>query len=133
MDKELRCSICGCSENETSKFYKYGKILERTIFDRNRYEIIKNEKDEYAEIILENRKFEEVARVIIDIEDLERVLKYKWRYESEWGYVSTGNSIGKNYIMLQNFILNIKGELIDHIDRNTLNNRKNNLKLSINH
>lgn len=109
-----------CLRHYTQLRY-YGKFLEYTRFDKNEYEIIENK---YAEIILKNAKHEEVARTIIDIEDLEKVLKTKWRFEKSWGYVSSNSE--EKYILLQNFILNKKG-LIDHIDRNPLNNRKNNL------
>ena len=106
-----------------SQLYDYGKIIEETVFDRNKYII----KGNYAEVILKNVEHEEVARTLIDIEDLERVIKYKWALSS-WNYATCGSK-NIEFFMLQNFILGKKG-LIDHKNRNSLDNRKFNLNPS---
>jgi len=108
--------------------FKYGKILERTVFDKNTYELKLDNYGEYAEIILRNKFYEEVTRTMIDIEDLEKVLQIVWGY-STWGYATNAKGNNKKFIMLQNYIMDKEG-MIDHIDRNPLNNRKYNLKLS---
>lgn len=132
---ERKCCICNKVEGviynpEDGKMYcrkhydhlyNYGKILDETVFDRNKFEIY----DDYVEIILKNRKFEEVARTIIDLEDLDMVIKYKWNL-NPWGYATCAKN---EYYMLQNFILGEKG-LVDHINRNSLDNRKSNLIMS---
>ena len=101
----------------------YGSILERSIHDKNTYVLKEDEIGEFAEIILRNKEHNEIARTAIDIDDLDRTLEIVWGHNT-WGY-ATGKRQDK-FIMLQNFILNHVG-LIDHIDRNTLNNRKYNI------
>lgn len=63
---------------------------------------------------------------LIDDEDFERVSKNKWSYHHT-GYVVRG----KPQISLHRFVMNAKkGEFIDHINRNRLDNRKSNLRLA---
>lgn len=84
-------------------------------------------KGNMAEIILYNKKHQEVARVIIDAGDVPKVEKHKWCLNK--GYAST--LINKKTVRMSNFIMDFKPnpqKLIDHRDRNTLNNRKFNLR-----
>lgn len=132
----MSCKVDGCSNELYSLGYcckhytqirKFGKILGRTKFDPN--EIILY--DNYAEIVLYNNKGIEVARTVIDIEDVDKVKNYKWHLRDD-GYVS--GTFGKKRKYLHHFIMDIEklsrtGLEIDHQDRNKLNNRKNNLKL----
>lgn len=122
------CKIVGCNKKHDSHGYcgkhnmqikRYGIILKRTIRDRNEIKI----KNNIAEIILYNRKNKEVARAIIDVEDVERVKNYKWSLTPQ-GYVRTVLN-GKD-IKIQHILMG-KG-LIDHKDRNRLNNRKSNFR-----
>lgn len=68
-------------------------------------------------------------QVTIDDEDLERVSKFTWclsRSKRKLYYVKT-NANGGMY--LHRFLMDAKqGEIIDHKDRNTLNNKKDNLR-----
>lgn len=114
--------LCGRHYNQIQN---HDKILNKTIYDENDIEI----KDGYAEIILRNIKFEEVARTLIDIEDIEKIKNIKWYFSKDWGYCCTTKTKNKNFMFLQNFILDKKG-LIDHINRNPLDNRKENLRES---
>lgn len=87
--------------------------------------------DYYAEIILYNKKCEEIARAVIDLEDIERCKKYKWFLKGN--YVAC--SFNKTKIYLHHYILDIEniketGLEVDHKDRNKLNNRKNNLRVT---
>ena len=68
-----KCKVKGCNcevtrypkqqlcDKHYTQMYRYGKILDRTSKDKN--EIVLH--DNYAEIILYNKKQEEVARAII--------------------------------------------------------------------
>lgn len=127
------CSVEGCNGKHRAKGYcnkhyaqilRHGKISERTRFDKN--EIILY--DTYAEIILYNYKGEEVNRALIDIEDVEKISKYKWRVNDN-GYVVT--DIDKNTkLRLHRFLMNPSEDMVvDHINHNRLDNRKQNLRL----
>lgn len=102
---------------------KYGKILDKRT-TRNPNDIIKHE--DYAEIILRNRKGEEVARAIIDLEDVELARKYKWSLHTN-GYVRCRHDGRTKF--LHRIVLGAKDdEEIDHINLNKLDNRKSNLR-----
>ena len=137
--KEMVCCVCGKNNENTrliqsikyngvycqrhySQLHNLGHLCEKTVFDRNEYYV----KNNIAHIIIRNNRNENICETTIDVEDLERVLKHKWKIGT-WGYIS-------NYKLgfLQRFILNNynKNEIIDHIDRNPLNNCKNNLRIS---
>ena len=127
------CCIEGCNNKVKAKGYcnkhyiqirKYGKIKERTIYDPN--EIIIH--TDYAEIILYDKDCEEIAKAIIDLDDIEKCKKLKWHLGKN-NYVLSSEGY-----LLHRYILNIHEEeydvntnSIDHIDTNPLNNRKNNL------
>lgn len=137
-DDEKVCCVCGSDykvhysrlfkglycQRHYSQLYNLGELKERTVFDRNDYVV----DDHVTYIIIRNKKQEEVARATIDTEDLEIVKPYKWNVGS-WGYAHT-NINGKN-ILMQRLILNEfdKNKIPDHINRNTLDNRKSNLRI----
>jgi len=140
------CSYCGATEKETrislfhkDKYYcrkhylqlsRYGKIFERTIYDKN--EIITY--DDYAEVILYDKYGKEKARTIIDIKDVEKVATQKWYYLLDYCVAKINN----NNIRMQNFLTdNMVFEngkyiqiMIDHIDRDKLNNRRDNFRVA---
>ena len=136
-EKRNICEICG---NKNSCRYgkfkgkilcnkhfiqmsRYGKIFERTPFDKNK--IIN--KDNYYEMILYNRKNEEVAKTIFNKNQLEKIKKHKWY--SNCGYVAT--RIDKKIVWLHQIILGKKeGYVIDHKDGNPLNNLNENLRFA---
>lgn len=67
-------------------------------------------------------------KVIVDDEDYERVSEWKWSFHHS-GYVVRG----KPQISLHRFVMNApKGVFVDHINRNRLDNRKENLRLATN-
>lgn len=127
------CEVEGCEEKHRAKGYcfrhyvqmrKYGKILNRTRNDPNEIII----KGDVAEIILYNNKSEEIARAIIDAEDVDRVKDYKW-HQILPGYVVA--KVGGKQIGIQHIILGVKPDrkkLIDHKNRNPLINCKLNLR-----
>ena len=123
------CKVDGCKNKHLAKGYcwkhylqlrRHGKILKRTVYDPN--EIIIT--DDIAEIVLYNRKCQEIDRTIIDTEDVERVENHMW-YLTDKGYAAT-NINGKR-VKIQHIIMGTKS-LIDHKDRNKLNNRKSNYR-----
>ena len=83
-------------------------------------------------IELRNKAKEVVAHTIVSEEDYEELSKYKW-YKNSDGYAA-GN-VNKKIVLLHRYIMiNILGNNItpkikvDHIDKNRLNNIRNNLQ-----
>ena len=145
MNKERKCDVCGVSSEQKrilscskhnmclcSKHYaqirKYGKIVDpttRTIKDKN--EIILH--DDYAELIIRNKVNDVVAKALIDLEDVERVSTKKWNVVPDKRHVYIYTKTPK-HIKLHRFVLNYYGNMeIDHINHDTLDNRKSNLRV----
>lgn len=137
------CSYCGSDYkvgrvNRQGEFYchkhymqmkRYGKIKETTVRDVNSYTI--NEEDSSAEIFVRNRQSETIGSFCIDLEDLEEILKNAWYIHSN-GYVGSRRvRTDEKRIYLHRFLMDAQSnEVVDHIDRNPLNNRKNNLRIA---
>lgn len=132
-----KCVVCG-SRHRTHKYKKeiylcskhihhmerHGKILQYNCFMPN--EIIKEKS--YGILLLKDRKGNIRNKTLIDLEDIDRIIKHSWCIDSG-GYVMT--YIKGEYIRLHRFLLMPeKGVIVDHINRNTLDNRKENLRLS---
>ncbi len=62
-----------------------------------------------------------------DLEDYNKVIKYSWWTDKD-GYISTQHK-GVNIKLHQLIMPTIDNLIVDHIDRNKLNYRKNNLRL----
>lgn len=129
-----KCVICGreckqLAKGMCTKHYnqsrKYGHCIDsnpRTIKDPN--EVI--EYEDHAEIILYNKKCEEIARALIDLEDVDKVKEYKWSLNDK-GYVRSDNKIERIY--LHRFVMNCPDDMVvDHINHNPIDNRKENLR-----
>ena len=127
--KKTICSVPNCENIHCAKGYcqkhynqikLHGCILERTICDKN--EII--EYDDHAEIVIYNRQHEEIARALIDLEDIDKVKDIKWHLNSK-GYIVNDN-VGR----LHRFLLNPSdNEIVDHKNHNPLDNRRCNLRI----
>lgn len=82
-------------------------------------------KETYAEIILRDFSGDETGRALIDLDDVDRVMKYKWHL-SDQGYVAGG----KSPFRLSRVILTAPvGYEVDHVNHNKLDNRKTNLRI----
>ena len=125
-----KCSVEGCEKKHYGKGYcqkhynqikRHGHILERTIYDPN--EIIEHE--DYAEIILHDKNGNEKARAMIDLECIDLVKRHKWTCKDNL-YVHCSNI--NTY--LHRFLMNPSDDLVvDHINRNPLDNRRCNLRV----
>ena len=134
---ELKCEICGNTDLKTktknnmfnmilckrhyTQIRRHGKPLEHTIYDKNNFEI----KEDSVIIYSHNKNGEQLERfAIIDIEDLEKVLKYKW---TDMGHYFKSQELNQ---YLHRFVLNYDGkDDVDHINGNKLDCRKNNLRV----
>lgn len=70
---------------------------------------------------------------IVDNEDYQLLTQWKWQYDSR-GYASRGKKVNGRVIriMLHRIILDApKHYFVDHINRNRLDNRKENLRLCL--
>lgn len=105
-----------CSKH-LSQLQRYGKILERTIYDPNKIEILET----HALLHLYDKDCNVKAKALIDLDDVERVSKHKWRFGN--GIYVDNPKVG----FLHKFIANSSIEQ-DHINRNKLDNRKDNLR-----
>ena len=89
-------------------------------------------KEDYAILRMVRRHDNFTVDSIIDLEDVERCRHYAWyphhdpNKPEHLTYIKCGDKI-----RLHRFIANLedKSLIIDHIDRNPLNNRKSNLKI----
>lgn len=135
------CSICGRTSEETRiiskngvcycrkhylQLYRHGKILSRTIYDEQTY----NVEGDKTFIHLYNTKGTLVDKVIIDTEDLEKVLKYKWHLKKSHGTRYACSSIKNHKVFLHQVVLDYFGkDDVDHVNGNGLDNRKENLRI----
>lgn len=129
------CKVEGCENKHIARGYcnkhyiqrkRHNKIFKRTRFDKN--EIIL--KNDYAEVVLYDNKRKEIARTLIDLEDVEKIKSYKWHLNDS-GY-TTCNVKGKN-IRLHRLIMKVSDDKeIDHIYHDLLDNRKSQLRICTN-
>lgn len=107
---------------------QYGRTFERTRFDKNEIII----KGNYAEVVLYNNKSVKVAIAHIDLCDINLISKYKWGYDSLHNYATT--RINGEFTLMHQLIMKTKelgkNTLVDHKDRNGLNNRRDNLRVA---
>lgn len=119
-----------CSKHY-QEYRKHHTIRTRNIKTFNEIYII----DDYAEMLLYNYKNKVINKTLIDIDDIDKISKYKWYYDATTGYVR--RDIINKKIYLHRFIMNVHNEFtpdnyVDHINRNKLDNRKSNLRLCTN-
>lgn len=108
-----------------NQFKKYGYCLDtnpRTRKDPN--EIV--EYEDYAEIILYNNQSEEIARALIDLDDVDKVRDIKWSLDG-YGYaIGSTPKRQKIHRLIMDCTSNME---VDHINGNPLDNRKSNLRI----
>ena len=98
-------------------------MKERNQYDPNEIII----RGDIAEIVLYDKQCNEKARTIIDAEDVEKIKGYKWCFGQGYAVTNTGGW----FRHIQHLILGIepsRTRIVDHRDRNPLNNRKSNFR-----
>lgn len=144
----LKCEVCGITEdikpivynnsinmylcNKHNCQYRFkGKFTDNNQHSRkdpNTYRIIGN----YIEVDCYDNNNEINGIFIADLEDLHFVKEHNWRIVKKRNkdYIVTGNNRNYPITYFHRLILNYYGELeVDHIDGNSLNNRKSNLRI----
>jgi len=126
------CKIEGCSTKAHARGYcnkhseqikKHGQVV-RTAYTPNEIII----KENYAEVILYNRFQKEVARTIIDIEDIEKVKNTKWALST--GYAMHNTHSVETTLLMHRVVIDCPiDKEPDHINGNRLDNRKSNLRI----
>lgn len=140
MESQKKCSYCGSTKNVryNSKYngllcgkhyqqvYKKGYCY-KSYREPNDYEII---NETTAVILAYKGQFtknvdKELCKVIIDLEDLETLLKYKWHINI-CGYSASSG------VLMHGLILNCTDNnvYVDHINHDKLDNRKCNLRIA---
>ena len=141
-EKENRvCEICGTNkgrihwlsaaqkyvcDKHRGQYNRLGYFLERTKRDRN----IIVEHEDYAEILFEDSDGNIKGSTIIDLEDVQKCAPHKWWVTEIMGHTRYAKAIINDVNTgLHRFILDApKGSVIDHINRDGLDNRKQNLR-----
>jgi hypothetical protein len=129
------CKIEGCNGVHRCKGYcdrhytqirRYGKILNTSRGKKDKNDFII--KDGYAEMLIFDNNMEVKAIALLDIEDIEKCKICSWSTNSDGYVLGKVNKLNKK---LHRFILDIEDVDInvDHINRNKLDNRKENLRL----
>lgn len=137
------CEVCGKSDSECKIVHLYGHLLcpkhrsqlwrhgtlenKRTIYTKNDIRV----DGEIAYIDLYNAESCKIAEAIIDAEDVSRCSNIKWyrRVCGNGKHYAMGTINGQK-VFLHRFLLNYEGtEDVDHINRNSLDNRKENLRI----
>lgn len=149
MENKIKiCKICGkicgdkhhdykdgmCCKHYT-QFRKYGKCLDsnpRTVWDSNEIRIL----DGYAEIDTYTATGDVLNTFKLDIEDIPLLGNCKWRTvfkgKKKSPYLVTGHAgkQGNNQVYFHRLVLGNPNQEIDHINIDSTDNRKSNLRLS---
>lgn len=107
------------------QFKNFGHCLDdnpRTNLDKNEIHVI----DNVAYIYLYDKNGKHVATGLCDAEDVSKIQYTKWKRSSS-GYMMNSPKNGKN-IHFSRIILDTD-QFVDHINHNTLDNRKENLRI----
>lgn len=131
--KKIRLGGYTLCSKHMHQLHKYGKFLDniqRTSSDLNDYKIDYRHKT--VTFNMYNQKNLFTASFIADLEDIEKLKYHKWRLGT-FGYAITGLPARGTQRNASHVVLGIDSRktdlVVDHINGNTLDNRKCNLRL----
>ncbi len=117
--KPEKRGYCG---KHRAQLRRHGEILEYTIYEKNK--IISS--GEFSEVLIRNKQQEVVAKAIIDTEDIPKVENIKWAYHARDNRARNA----RLRIEMSRLIMGAgPGTVVDHINGNSLDNRKSNLRI----
>jgi len=123
------CKFEGCNKRvhgqgychtHWQRMYRYGEIANHTRYDLPEIET----EGEIAHLPLYNNKGKKIIDVLIDASEADWVGKHKWYRASKNHVYSTGFGSLHRLIMKAS-----PGDIVDHINRDTFDNRRINLRL----
>lgn len=124
---KVKCEQCGkifqknVQKNTNSKKTFCNRVCYDLFRNTNTYNI----KEDYTELIIYSKTHGQQT-ILIDTEDYEKVKEYNWGL---CHFYMTAYK-NKKVIRLHRFLINaVDGLIVDHINRNTLDNRKSNLRM----
>ncbi len=132
----IKCSVEGCNRHASyhkrycNRHYTQRRIYGRTF--RSRYD---NNKviyyNDYAEIVMENHKGEEVARAKVSLDRVPALLKYKWSLKDS-RYARARDPIRQENIIMGRLILGVldSDQEVSYRNNDTLDNRDENLVIA---
>lgn len=94
--------------------------------------IYKNEyiiKEKHTEIIIRDKFYNEKCRVLIDTNDIDLIKNIRWYFGAN-GYIMGHTKDRKNITLHKVLTKTGQRELVDHINGNKLDNRRENLRLA---
>ena len=113
---QTKMVLCDKHYNQMIEYGKFLDNIQRCKKDDNEILIL----DGYAEVLLYNLRGEEVARAKIDLDCIDLIKSDHW-------YLTSANyMMGKEKGLFHKLLINSK--IVDHINRDTLDNRKDNLR-----
>lgn len=136
MKTSRKCSVEGCNNKYRCSGYcgrhyqqyrRTGKIIKDAdlwkLRNVNKFRIV----DKTCYLELRNRKGVIVDEIIIDLEDYDKIKQYRFHTASLNGYIRVRSNTGEK---IHHLIVGKppEGLITDHINRNTLDNRKCNLR-----
>lgn len=88
-------------------------------------------KENYAELIINSKKYG-IVKVKIDIQDINKCKQITWHYSNSKDIPYICGKVKNKNIKLHRYLLNLNNSnyVVDHINRNTLDNRRINLRVA---
>lgn len=125
---KIKCikGVCYCPLHLT-RHYRKQDMQDKSIYSPNEHVYY----DDHAEIILCDKHGKEIARALVDLDDVEKCKAYKWHVRKSRNTDYVIASLPNNAkVHLHRLITGYNGELdVDHINLNGLDNRKSNLRV----
>ena len=128
--------FCGCDCG--NEIVVYGSALTRKkrptlscgCLQKDKVSGITQNKYEFADEYVIGYTSNTNKQFIFDVDDYEKVSKYHW-YEETNGYIRSSGQKKEDKVLLHRLVMGFPEDIvIDHINHNTFNNKKSNLRIA---